>query len=434
MAASSLLRLFSSSVLLLLLLISPSHSLRSSKPRSLVLPVRKDAWTSHYLTYIHQRTPSVPVKLVVDLGGSSLWVDCESNYVSSSYFPARCGSTQCLLANTTRCYSCTRVPGPGCNENSCNHILYNPISGVLTAGEVARDVVTLQSTDGFSPGPSTAFRSFAFICAPRDIYVLKNLAGGAKGIAGLGWAPLALPSQLGFHRKFALCLSPLTEENGVVIFGDGPYVSGTKLVYTPLITNSVNRMGPFFNVWEPSSDYYIGVTSIRINGKPVALNTSLLSIDKKGFGGTRISTVVPYTTLETSIYEAVTDAFLTEATSTGFIREAPVSPFEVCIRANVPGIGPDDHVPKLDLVLQSESVYWRFEHRNSMVTVGDSVLCLGMLDGGLKPETSIVIGGHQLEDNLLQFDLRGSKLGFSSLLSSAATCSSFNFTRSAAWH
>ncbi|CAN0886869.1 Probable aspartic proteinase GIP2 [Linum grandiflorum] len=53
----------------------------------------------------------------------------------------------------------------------------------------------------------------------------------------------------------------------------------------------------------------------------------------------------------------------------------------------------------------------------------------GFVDGGANPRTSIVIGGHQLEDNLLQFDVANSRLGFSSsLLSRQTNCANFNFT------
>ena len=55
---------------------------------------------------------------------------------------------------------------------------------------------------------------------------------------------------------------------------------------------------------------------------------------------------------------------------------------------------------------------------------------VGFVDGGLEPgspiATSIVIGGYQMEDNLLEFDLVSSKLGFSSsLLLHMASCSHF---------
>ena len=110
-----------------------------------------------------------------------------------------------------------------------------------------------------------------------------------------------------------------------------------------------------------------------------------------------------------------------------------VAPFRACFSSKHIGgtrVGPS--VPQIDFVLQSESVFWRIFGANSMVQVSNDVLCLGFVDGGLKPRTSIVIGGHQLEDNLLQFDLATSRLGFSSsLLFRQTTCANFNFTSNA---
>ncbi|OMO85358.1 Peptidase A1 [Corchorus olitorius] len=60
-------------------------------------------------------------------------------------------------------------------------------------------------------------------------------------------------------------------------------------------------------------------------------------------------------------------------------------------------------VPVIDLVLHSSSrdVVWRiYGHNSSMVNVKKNVMS--------KIRTSIVIGGHQLEDNLLEFDLASS--------------------------
>ncbi|KAH9765255.1 hypothetical protein KPL70_001805 [Citrus sinensis] len=75
-------------------------------------------------------------------------------------------------------------------------------------------------------------------------------------------------------------------------------------------------------------------------------------------------------------------------------------------------------------------VLWSILGANSIVQVGndDNVSCLGFVDGGA-PRTSIVIGGYQLENNLLQFDLASSRLGFSnSLLLRRTFCSNFKFT------
>jgi len=67
-----------------------------------------------------------------------------------------------------------------------------------------------------------------------------------------------------------------------------------------------------------------------------------------------------------------------------------------------------------------------------MVQVSNGALCLGFVDGGADPITSIVIGTQQMQNNLIQFDLAASRLGFSStLLGSQTTCSNFNFTSTA---
>lgn len=78
-------------------------------------------------------------------------------------------------------------------------------------------------------------------------------------------------------------------------------------------------------------------------------------------------------------------------------------------------------------------VHWTLFGANSMVSVNnDQVLCLGFVDGGANARTAIVLGGYQLEDTLLQFDLDGSKVGFSSsLLFQRTTCANFNFTSTA---
>ncbi|KAF4350186.1 hypothetical protein F8388_013607 [Cannabis sativa] len=411
----------------------------SFRPKALLLPVTKDSSTKQYLTQINQRTPLVPVKLTIDLGGGFLWVDCEKGYVSSTYKPARCRSAQCHLAGSKSCGECFDGPKPGCNNNTCGLFPYNPFIRTSTSGELAQDFISIQSTNGSNPSKVVSIPNVIFTCG--STFLLEGLASGVTGIAGLGRKKIALPSQFAaafsFKRKFALCLS----SNGVVFFGDGPYIMlpnkdvSQNLIYTPLILNPVSTAGASFE-GEPSADYFIGVKGIKINGKDVKLNTSLLSIAKDGTGGTKISTVQPYTSLETSIYKAVIGAFGKAVANVP--RVNAVAPFELCFNSFSFGstrVGPG--VPQIDLVLPNNKL-WTIFGANSMVQVSDNVLCLGFVDGGplhfvdwgipFTP-TAIVIGGHQIEDNLLQFDLASSTLGFSSsLLFRQTTCSNFNFT------
>ncbi|CAK9137180.1 unnamed protein product [Ilex paraguariensis] len=416
MAAS----LLHSLLLFSLLCISFSVAEPSFRPKALVLPVSKDASTLQYITQINQRTPLVPVSVTLDLGGQDLWVDCDQGYVSSTYRPARCRSAQCSLAKSTSCSECFSTPRPGCNNNTCGLFPGNTVTRIATSGDLGSDVVSIKSTDGKNPGRTVSESQFLFVCG--STFLLEGLASGVKGMAGLGRTRISLPSQFSaafsFPRKFAVCLSSSTRSNGVVFFGDGPYVFlpnkdvSRSLIYTPLIINPVSTAS-VYSSGDRSAEYFIGVKSIQINEKLVPINTTLLAINSEGYGGTKISTVNPYTVLETSIYNAVINAFVKELSNVP--RVAAVAPFGVCFDAKKIGstrVGPA--VPPIDLVLQSQSVYWRLFGANSMVQVSETVLCLGFVDGGVNPTTSIVIGGHQIEDNLLQFDLAASRLGYQS--------------------
>lgn len=369
-----------------------------------------------------------------------MWVDCYRNYVSSSYRPPRCGSAQCSLARATACGFCTDGPKPGCNNNTCNVFPDNPVTRTATIGELAEDVVSVPSTDGSNPGRLATVRQFMFACGSE--LLLEGLPRNTMGLAGLGRARVGVPTQFStafsFRRKFAICLSSSASSDGVLFFGDGPYNllpgtdASTLLKYTPLYINPVSTASAF-SEGDPSTEYFIRVNSIRVNNIPITINNKLLTIDSEGNGGTKISTVNPYTLLETSIYRAFTSAYIREAANRNITRVASVAPFDVCFSAkNVASTRVGPSVPFIDLVLQGQNAVWTITGSNSMVRISDNVLCLGFLDGGSNPRTSIVIGGYQLEDNLLQIDLAASRLGFSStLLGRQTTCANFNFTSNA---
>ncbi|CAL0299912.1 unnamed protein product [Lupinus luteus] len=365
------------------LIISSSIAHTSFKPKALVLPLIKDVSSStpQYIIQINQRTPLVPVKLTLDLGGGYLWVNCEDGYTSSTSKPARCGSAQCSLFGL---YGCS-------GDKVCGHSASNTVTGLSTYGDIHEDVVSVQSTNGNNPGRVVSVPNFLFICGSNSLQ--NGLASGVKGMAGLGRTKVSLPSQFSsafsFKRKFAICLSSSTGTNGVIFFGEGPYnlnIDVSKvLTFTPLITNHVNTISGFLG--EPSVEYFIGVKSIRVSGKRVPLNNTLLSIHKNGFGGTKISTVNPYTVLETTIYKAVADAFVK---AVGAQKVAPMAPFGTCFATKDIGfsrMGPD--VPSIDLILQNKEVVWNIIGANSMVQFND-VICLGFVDAGSNPSTSKV--------------------------------------------
>ncbi|KAK7303252.1 hypothetical protein RJT34_14154 [Clitoria ternatea] len=416
--------------------ISSSLAYTTFHPKALVLPVTRDSLTSQYVTLLHQRTPLVPIKLTIDLSGQFLWVDCENGYVSSTYHPAHCHTPQCYITGSKSCRDCS-LSRPGCNNHTCNLFPNNILTHINEVGEVALDVVAINSTNGSNPGKMVTVPNFLFTCGSTNL--LKGLAKGVKGMAGLGRNQISVPSlfasAFSFHQKFAICLSSSTTSTGVLFFGDGPYVFlpsidvSKSLMYTPLVKNPDNSAGPIFH-GRPAAEYFIGVKGIRINGENVILNTSLLTIGNEGEGGTKISTLNPYTVMESSIYHAFVDAFAKELAHVPRVK--PVAPFGLCFESKNLGstrVGPG--VPPIEFVLQGKDVVWMIFGANSLVQVSNDVSCLAFVDGGVQATTSIVIGGYQLEDNLLEFDLANSRLGFtSSLLFIRTTCANFNFTSS----
>lgn len=428
-----------SSLLLRLAFSSPSLAAgQSFRPRALVFPVTKDVSTLQFVTRVHQRTPLVPLSLVVDLGGRHLWVDCDDPaYVSSTYRSPRCGSAQCSLARTNGCGRCFSPARPGCNNDTCALSPENSVTRTSTSGELASDVVSVSSTNGSNPGRAAAVAQFLFACGSTSL--LRGLAAGTKGMAGLGRTKISLPSQFSsafsFHREFAICLPSSPATTGVIFFGPGPYRflpninASMALGYTPLLNNPVSTASSY-TLGDPSYEYFIDINAIRIEDTPVPLNSTLLTIDSHGRGGTKISTVEPYTVLESSIFRAVTKVYISKMAGANVRRVKPVKPFEVCFSSeNVErtSIGPE--APYIYLTRQNRQPVWAILGSNSLVQVNDKVLCLGFIDGGSNPRTSIVIGAYQLQDNFLHFDLAGSRVGFgTTLLGVGSSCANFNFT------
>ncbi|KAA8545087.1 hypothetical protein F0562_019871 [Nyssa sinensis] len=386
-----------------------------SKATTLVLPVQKDSFTSLHVANIHKRTPLMSVPFVIDLNGPVLWVNCEQHYLSSTYNAPLCHSAQCSRANSHYCHKCSSPPvRPGCHNNTCGIITANPVTRRSAVSELAQDVLSIQSIQGSNTGPMITVPQFLFACAP-SLLLQGPLPKNVQGVAGLGHSPISLPTQLashfGFPHQFSLCLTSTNTKNGVIFFGDVPQnmqIPGIN-IYTPLTIS-------------PQGEYYIQVSSININQKPVPLKNN------QAFAKTMISTTIPYTTLEHSIFTAFTQFFANQLSKVPQVK--PVPPFGLCFNSKSlsstrVGLG----VPSIDFVLQDRSVVWRILGANSMVQPQPGVACLAFVDGGLKPRASIVIGGYQLEDNLLQFDLARSRLGFSSsLLLQRTGCANFNFT------
>ncbi|CAI9776302.1 unnamed protein product [Fraxinus pennsylvanica] len=177
-----------------------------------------------------------------------------------------------------------------------------------------------------------------------------------------------------------------------------------------------------FSLCFPSS----GIGKILLESmENLSLKSSYFTIGRDGIGGTKISTVKNFTTLHSSIYKALTIAFVKAASYMKIKSVNAVAPFRACFSsATISAMSTGPSVPIIELVLPGNDVSWKINGANSTFAVNKNVLCLAFVDGGSNPRTSIVIGAHQMEDNLLEFDLNSSQLRFSSsLLVQNKTCS-----------
>ncbi|KAK9933446.1 hypothetical protein M0R45_020644 [Rubus argutus] len=204
--------LFFSSVMIIfhMIFIIPTQAKTSFLPRSIVLPISKHtSGAIQYLTSIKRRTPLVPVRLTLDLGGTFLWVDCEKDYVSLTYKPAHCGSAQVSLARSKSCFECYSPPRPGCYNNTCDLMSYNSVLGFAgNFNQVGQDAISLHSTNRSNPTKLISIPNLLFVCS--HVFLLSKLATGVKGIVGLGRTKIGHPFQIAyafsFHRKFVVCL------------------------------------------------------------------------------------------------------------------------------------------------------------------------------------------------------------------------------------
>ncbi|KAF3563177.1 hypothetical protein DY000_02018494 [Brassica cretica] len=145
-------------------------------------------------------------------------------------------------------------------------------------------------------------------------------------------------------------------------------------------------------------------------------------------GGAMLSTVVPYTVLQTDIYNALASAFTRKAMKIGMSEIPRLAPFKHCFQEGSSMRINEElmNVTSVEIKLpgNGREVKWTFHGKNTVVRVLETVICLAFVDGGEKPKESMVIETHQLQDYILNFDMSTTRLAFSdSLLLHNFSCS-----------
>nr|BAK06628.1 predicted protein [Hordeum vulgare subsp. vulgare] len=394
----------------------------SCKPLPVLVPVTKDPATLLYTIPFHYGND-----LVVDTAGPLVWSTCQPGHLPAE-FP--CNSDTCRKANAFH------VPGchaPGCGRDgrkgsTCTAYPYNPVTGACAAGDLVHTRLVANTTDGVHPVSRVSVRAIA-ACAPSSL--LKSLPRGASGVAGLAGSDLALPAQVAsaqnVSNKFLLCLprGGFSGDTGVAIFGGGQFQVTAQpgrdftqeLLYTPLVTKQ--GMPPA---------HYVSIQSIAVENTRV-----------RATGGAVVCTKVPFTLLRPDVYRPFVYAFARALTAQGAQggpvarRVKPVPPFERCYDArSLANTRIGYLVPGVTLTLGGGK-NWTMNGLSSMVDIKPGTACLAFarmegVKGRDLAAPAVLIGGFQMENTLLEFDMAKKRLGFVRL-PFFTQCGHFNFTK-----
>nr|BAJ91343.1 predicted protein [Hordeum vulgare subsp. vulgare] len=175
------------------------------------------------------------------------------------------------------------------------------------------------------------------------------------------------------------------------------------MAYTPLVAK------------QGSPAHYVSGTSIRVEDTRVPVPDRALAT-----GGVMLSTRLPYVLLRRDVYRPVVDAF-TKALAAQHANGAPaaravdpVAPFGLCYDAKTLGNNLGGYsVPNVVLALDGGGE-WAMTGKNSMVDVKPGTACVAFVemeagDGGAP---AVILGGAQMEDFVLDFDMEKKRLGF----------------------
>ncbi|KAG7588697.1 Aspartic peptidase domain superfamily [Arabidopsis suecica] len=384
---------------LVLFIFSPSSSAQPSfRPKALLLPVAKDQSTLQYTTFINQHIPLVPASVVFDLGGRELWVDCDKDYVSSTYQSPRCNYAECSRAGSTSCGTCFSPPRPGCRLASGTvgmagmgrHIIGLPPQFAAAFSFSQKFSVCLSSGKGLQTMPllinpvSTASAFSQGVHIDCTVLVLFIFSPSSSAQPSFRPKALLLPvakdqSTLQYTTTTSLPLTNLLVATTPSAHAPAPpavaHVSllpdlavVTTLAAALQITNFIFDCGATFLLKGLAS----GTVGMAGMGRHII-----------GFGGTKISSVNPYTVLESSIYKAFTSEFVKQTAARNITRVASEKPFgDACFSTkNVAVTRLGYAAPEIQLLLHGNDVVWRIFRANSMVSVSDDVICLGFVDG-----------------------------------------------------
>ncbi|XP_019412745.1 PREDICTED: aspartic proteinase PCS1-like [Lupinus angustifolius] len=313
--------------------------------------------------------------------------------ISSSYIPIKCSSPTCMTQ--TRDFP---IPA-SCDSNKLCHATLSYADSSSSEGNLASDMFGLGSG---SDNPRIVFGCM------NSTYSSTN--SNTTGLMGMNLGSLSLVSQLKIP-KFSYCISG-SDFSGVLILGASNFSWVGSLNYTSLV--QISRPLPYFD----RAAYTVRLEGIKVSNKLLIISDTIFIPDHSGAGQTMFDLGTQFTYLLGSAYIVLRNEFLNQTNNILRVLDDPNFVFEIamdlCYRVPL-NQSKLPELPSVSLVFDGaemkvlgEQLLYRVPNE---IRGNDSVYCFTFGNSDLLGVEAFIIGHHQQQNMLMEFDIVNSRVG-----------------------
>ncbi|XP_002962484.2 aspartic proteinase nepenthesin-2 [Selaginella moellendorffii] len=366
--------------------------------------------SGQYFVELRVGTPAKKFPLIIDTGSDLTWIQCNppnttansssppapwyDKSSSSSYREIPCTDDECLFLPAPIGSSCSiKSPSP------CDYT-YGYSDQSRTTGILAYETISMKSRKrsgkraGNHKTRTIRIKNVALGCS-RESVGASFL--GASGVLGLGQGPISLATQTrhtALGGIFSYCLVDYLRGSNASSFLVMGRTRWRKLAHTPIVRNPAAQ-----------SFYYVNVTGVAVDGKPVdGIASSDWGIDGDGNKGTIFDSGTTLSYLREPAYSKVLGA-LNASIYLPRAQEIPEG-FELCYNVTRMEKG----MPKLGVEFQGGAVM-ELPWNNYMVLVAENVQCVA-LQKVTTTNGSNILGNLLQQDHHIEYDLAKARIGF----------------------
>ncbi|GAB4827850.1 hypothetical protein Ancab_034734 [Ancistrocladus abbreviatus] len=249
--------------------------------------------------------------------------------------------------------------------------------GSSTQGYMGSETFTFEST----PVPNIGFG-----CGQNN----SGFGGSnGEGLVRMGRGPLSLPSQVNANQ-FSYCMTFVDSTATCTLqIGSLSTPFGGSTVTTPLIQNP---QIPTF--------YYLGLNDISVGGSPLGIPQGTFALHSNGSGGLIIDSGTTITSLVTSAYSMVKQAFTSQTNLPAYT--GPSVGFDCFFQSDTSNV----QVPSIVMHFNGADV--SLPTQNYFIEVSQGVVCLAMKGA----QNMSIYGNIQQQNFKILYDLSNNVLSF----------------------